>query len=333
MHAVEQTRLATGEFAEPEIELGDFAGARAPLACRRRLVIATYNIRYAVGSFLITGSLLRRAGISRPRRRHALVASNIARAARALSDGRNMPVADVVALQEADRGTARAGRHHIARELAVALRMRYAHAAMRTPHEAEPKAKKWYLDFEEHILPGDAGDTGVAILSGLPLEGVSRVELPWRDCPWRPRLAMTASVPFAGSRLHLFNAHIDPHASLEEQLEQHRAVLARAASIDAREPRVLLGDFNTLIPEARTQARRLLESHGYTSPLPLGTGTWRAGPLRLHADWIFVRGARVLRWGVARRLRVSDHWPVWAEVEAEETPAAEAVHATAAREA
>ena len=50
--------------------------------------------------------------------------------------------------------------------------------------------------------------------------------------------------------------------------------------------------------------------------MPTGTGTWRAGLLRLHPDWIFVRGPRVVRWGVARPLSVSDHWPVWAELEA-----------------
>jgi endonuclease/exonuclease/phosphatase family metal-dependent hydrolase len=52
--------------------------------------------------------------------------------------------------------------------------------------------------------------------------------------------------------------------------------------------------------------------------MPSGTPTWRAGLLRLHADWIFVRNARVVRWGVARGRGISDHWPVWAEVEAEE---------------
>jgi endonuclease/exonuclease/phosphatase family metal-dependent hydrolase len=28
-----------------------------------------------------------------------------------------------------------------------------------------------------------------------------------------------------------------------------------------------------------------------------------------------VRGLRVARWGVIKPLGVSDHWPVWAEVE------------------
>ena len=67
------------------IETGSFATA-ATAATGSRLVIASYNIRYAVGSFLISGSLLRRAGLSRPRRRAALVARHLRRAALAFTE-------------------------------------------------------------------------------------------------------------------------------------------------------------------------------------------------------------------------------------------------------
>lgn len=300
--------------AGPGLEFGGVSAApdAAPPA---RLVVATFNVRYAVGSFLISGSLLRRVGIKRPGRRPSLVARHVGAAAAALSGGRRMPRADVVALQEADRGTVRAGRRHVARELAAALGMSFVRAAAPTPRDEEPKKKQWYLDFEEHILLGEEGDTGVALLSRAPLADAARVELPWTECAWRPRLALAATVPLGQRRLRVFNLHVDPHANLEEQLEQHRAVLRHADAWGG--PVVLLGDFNTLSRRSRVAARGLLEARGYTTPLPTGTGTWRAGPLRLHADWIFTRGLRVRRWGVARGLSVSDHWPVWAEVEAE----------------
>lgn len=228
-----------------------------------------------------------------------------------------MPRADVIALQEADRETRRAGGRHVARELARALRMNFVRAGTPTPADVEPRERRWWLDFEEQIRKGEEGDTGVAILSRLPLAAASRIELPWSECPWRPRLALSAAVPFAGRRLHVFNAHIDTHASVEGQLEQHRALLARADEVDACEPVVILGDFNTLTRTARDAARQLLESRGYTTPLPTDTATWRSGPMRYHFDWIFVRGARVLRWGVARTRGVSDHWPVWVEIKGE----------------
>ncbi len=192
--------------------------------------------------------------------------------------------------------------------------MHYAHAAMHIPRGEEPKDRQWYLDFEERIGVHDTGDTGVALLSRYPLAAARRVDLPWTECAWRPRLALAAQVALGPRRLHVFNTHIDPHANVAEQLAQHEAVLAACESLRG-EPTVLLGDFNTLFPKSRAATRRLLEAHGFTTPMPTGTATWRAGLLRLHADWFFVRDLRVRRWGVARPLRVSDHWPVWAEVE------------------
>ncbi|MET0647662.1 MAG: endonuclease/exonuclease/phosphatase family protein [Pyrinomonadaceae bacterium] len=300
---------------ELEIERGDFATRAATPEDSSRLVVVTYNIRYAVGSHLIGGSVLRRVGLGWPGRRPRLVGDNIRKAARILSDGAHLPRADVVALQEADRGTLRAGGRHVARELADELRMNYVRAHVPTPADVEPTDRKWWLDFEERMLRGEEGDTGVALLSRLPLSDAARIELPWGACPWRPRLAVAASVSFGERRLHVFNAHIDTHATVEGQLEQHRTVLAEAARTAGSEPTVLLGDFNTLNDEGRLAARTLLESNGYATPLPTNTATWRSGPIRHHFDWIFVRGARVLRWGVARVRGVSDHWPVWAEIE------------------
>lgn len=298
------------------IESGSFASAEAP-AANSKLIIASYNIRYAVGSFLISGSLLRRVGVSWPRRRAALVARHLRQAALAFTDGKRFPPPDIVALQEADQATLRAGRHDIARELASALGMHYASAMAGIPRDEEPQAKQWYLDFEEHIAPGDKGDTGIALLSRLPLMKTERVALPWTECAWRPRLAMAATVQVGQQRLHIFNAHIDPHASISGQLDQHKAMLERAGQLTG--PVVLLGDFNTLSKRSCREMRRLLESHGFTTPFATGVATWRAGLIRLHTDWIFTRGVEVTRWGVARRLGVSDHWPVWVEVNLETT--------------
>jgi len=77
----------------------------------------------------------------------------------------------------------------------------------------------------------------------------------------------------------------------------------------------MLGDFNTLSRRKCLDTRRLLESRGFITPFPTGTATWRGAGIRLHADWIFVRDLNITRWGVARPLNVSDHWPVWAEID------------------
>ncbi len=315
MATIRKAAIDSADFNSQQIETGSFTTQPQPDP-GTKLIIATYNIRYAVGSFLISGSLLRRIGLGWPGRRQRLVSKNIQRAARLLDGGGRMPRPDIVAIQEADNATNRAGGIHVARELARELSMNYAHAALNLPRDEEPKSNKWYLDFEQHIDRDDRGDTGLAMLSRLPLDNVSRLDLPWAECAWRPRMALETIVHAGGRHLRIYNAHIDPHAGTDEQLDQHAAIIKRARAAEG--PTVLLGDFNTLTSESRVRMRGLLESHGYTTPFADGTATWRAGLIRLHTDWIFVRGARINRHGVARTRGVSDHWPVWAEVDLDE---------------
>ena len=299
------------ESQDPQLEYGNF-GPSPSAPAPTKFVIATFNIRYAVGSFLITGSLLRRLGVRLPRRRSALIRRHIDEAAAALSTGNRMPRVDILALQEADKETVRAGNLHVAKELARKLQMNFVHAALNIPRGKEQEPNRWYLDFEEPIATTDTGDTGLAVLSRFPIADAKRVELPWSDCEWRPRLALETTFSVGRKSLHIYNAHIDPHANTEDQLEQHRTILELAEKESG--PTLILGDFNTLTSESRLRMRGLIETHGFTTPFPNGLATWRAGLIRLQPDWIFVRDVKVVRWGVARGLSVSDHWPVWAEI-------------------
>ncbi len=288
--------------------------ARVP----NELTIASFNIRYAVGSFLISGSYLRRLGLTLPVRRPALVAKHLIRAARDFNTPRRMPAPDIIALQEADKHTRRAGRHHIARELAASLNMNYAHAESILPRTASVEPKRWWLDFEEAIEPDDAGDTGVANLSRAAFLKSERLALPWTDCAWRPRTGIYSMFKLGASRLHLYNAHIDTHASIENQLAQHRFILDHAANATRDTPAdavIFVGDFNTLNRAACDAMRLLLESHNFTTPFPTGTTTWRAGFIRLHTDWIFTRNLKVKAYGTRRWLGVSDHYPVWVTID------------------
>ena len=277
-----------------------------------KLVIASYNIRYARGPYLITGGLRRKVGLMSLTRRSEHVARQISAAAGAFSDGVLLPRVDVLALQEADLCTQRSGGHHVAKELAAGLGMTMMHEAAGIPRGVAPVKRQWWLDFEEPIDMHDSGDTGVALLSRLPLTDVTRIDLPWHECQWRPRLAIAATIAAGPHQLRLFNAHVDPHAAIGGQLAQLEVVAKQADA--ATTPTIILGDFNTLSRQKCIDTRKFLESRGYTTPFPTGTATWRGGGLRMHADWIFVRGVRIERWGVARPLSVSDHWPIWAEI-------------------
>jgi endonuclease/exonuclease/phosphatase family metal-dependent hydrolase len=286
---------------------------QANLETASSIVVASYNIRYAVGRFLISGGVLRKVGLSGSGHRGQQVARNIETAAQAFTAGRLMPRVDVLALQEADKRTKRAGDHHVARELAEAMEMDWIHVPAGIPRGEKPKTRQWWLDFEEPIALDDTGDTGVGLLSRLPLSDVTRIDLPWHECAWRPRLAMAATVSVGSRSVRIFNAHVDPHAAVGGQLEQLQVLVSEAEKHNG--PTLILGDFNTLSKTKALKTRKYLESHGYATPFPSGTATWRGAGIRLHADWIFSRDVRIVKWGVARPLNVSDHWPIWAKIE------------------
>ena len=293
------------------IEIGD----REPLPRERdrsSLVLASYNIRYGVGRHLISSGLLRKVGINLPARRAEAVALNLKTAAATFSDNALLPQPDILALQEADKATSRAGGQHVAAKLAEEMVVPYVHVGAGIPRGVKPEQREWWLNFEEQIALHDPGDTGVALLSRLPLSDIARIDLPWHKCAWRPRLAMGATIEFGGQRLRLFNVHVDPHGPLDNQHQQLEALLEHAEQYDG--PRVILGDFNTLSKQKAVEIRALMESCGYSTPFPTSTPTWRGAGLRFHADWIFVNGLGIKRWGVVRPLNVSDHWPIWAEV-------------------
>ena len=296
-----------------KLEFGNSNSHTTPTASSRQLVIASYNIRYARGSRLISGGLIRKLGITDSHRRKDVVANNIEKAAKAFEDGKLLPRVDVLALQEADKRTTRCGGHHIASELADKLQMSWIHAPAGLPRGTKPQKRQWWLDFEEPIDLFDKGDTGVALLSRLPLSDATRIDLPWHQCPWRPRLAMAATIHLAGANMRLINRHVDPPASQNGQLEQLETIVSHAGTVDL--PTLIVGDFNTLSSSKCTETRTYLESQGFSSAFPTGTATWRGAGIRLHADWIFSKKVVIKKWGVLKPLSVSDHWPIWAQVE------------------
>jgi endonuclease/exonuclease/phosphatase family metal-dependent hydrolase len=255
---------------------------------------------------------MRKVGYNFPTERSAAVLRNIRTAAAAFSNNSLLPPPDILALQEADKETARAGGQHVAAVLAAELDSPYVHIGVGLPRGIKPKQREWWLNFEEQIGVDEDADMGVALLGRVALKEITRIDLPWHDCAWRPRLAMAATTDLGNEQLRLFNVHIDPHGPLDNQHQQTEAVLEQAGKHNG--PVVVLGDFNTLSRQKAIEIRRLMESHNFSTPFPTNIATWRGAGLRFHADWIFARGVRVSRWGVARPLNVSDHWPIWAEI-------------------
>ena len=155
---------------------------------RTSLILASYNIRYGVGSHLISSGLFRKIGFNPPRPRAEAVALNLKTAARVFSDNRLLPQPDILALQEADKETGRAGGQHVAARLANELGVPYVHVGAGIPRGIKPEPREWWLNFEEQIGLHDPGDTGVALLSRMPLREIERIDLHWHTYDWRPCL-------------------------------------------------------------------------------------------------------------------------------------------------
>src|ERR687892_2938202 len=90
-----------------KLEFGENSNHRPSASHHNKFVIASYNIRYARGPYLISGGLRRKMRLMNMAGRQQHVGRMIPAAARAFTDGRILPRADVIALQEADKGTAR----------------------------------------------------------------------------------------------------------------------------------------------------------------------------------------------------------------------------------
>lgn len=295
------------------LEFGSIDKAYEWPATKTSLIVASYNIRYARGPFLISGGMLRKLGLLRSARRTNLVSQNIHTAAQVFTSGRRLPPVDILGVQEADKSTVRSGGVHVTRELAREMNMHWVHAPAGIPRGIKPIQREWWLDFEEQIQLFDEGDTGVSLISRYPLTSVTRLDLPWHQCLWRPRLAVAGTVRLRDTDVRIINVHVDPHAASNGQLEQLEVIAEHAAA--SQGPAVILGDFNTLSTKKCADTRAFLEAKGYATPFRTGTATWRGAGLRLHADWIFTRNLTIPRWGVARPLNVSDHWPIWAELQ------------------
>jgi endonuclease/exonuclease/phosphatase family metal-dependent hydrolase len=303
----------TAPQGSERIEFGNQGEGAVEASEKSSLILASYNIRYGVGRYLILSGILRKLGYNFPRKRAAAINRNMEIAARAFWDNRLLPAPDILALQEADKMTGRTGRVHIAARLAEEMEMRYVHVGAGMPRGIKPQQREWWLNFEEQVAIDDEGDMGVAFLSRIPFEKVERIDLPWHECPWRPRTAVAATIEWREQMLQLFNVHIDPHGPLDNQHQQTEAVLQRAKQHLG--PTVILGDFNTLSKQKAVEIGKLMESQGYETPFPTEVPTWRgAGVVRFHADWIFGKGITFKRWGVARPQGISDHWPIWAEI-------------------
>ena len=208
--------------------------------------------------------------------------------------------ADVILLQEIEshdrEGLSRAG------QLAARLGMSYAYA------------------------PGyglrAGGSHGVAILSRWPLGDLELIELPREQVVVNSarRVALGATVAYPGRAVRVYSVHLDNRINPSDRRRQLAPVLAAAARGEL--PVIVAGDMNTSpfcwighlvpVPCGRQDDRleALVRARGFDLP---ARGSGPTSPwLSMRLDALYARGIAARRVGVDRRVRVSDHLPLWA---------------------
>ncbi len=212
--------------------------------------------------------------------------------------------ADVIAVQEAEKGIYGSREIDQAKDLAAALGMRHVYAP------------SFSLEGREH---------GLAILSRFPLANAQTIPLPQGSGRW-PRVALQARVetPHGPVRiicLHLTRPWRVPFSHTRERLAQLRAVF-EAVEGDSL-PRVVAGDFNStpLSPERWLVSRHLLDSwipwrDGWATTFPLTSIGLPAGAVKI--DAVFHERTWRSRGMWVAPPGASDHRPVVADLAPEE---------------
>lgn len=223
---------------------------------------------------------------------------------RAFTENANLAGSDVVLLQEIEfhpgEGKARAER--------IAERLGY-HCIY-----APARAKR------------GNGSHGIAMLSRFPVETTEIIELPFFTSPVRSRrrIALLAKLATPHGPAYVCNVHLDVRINARERIEQLRALVGRMKAY-APHPVIIAGDFNTspfhfafrlfpILPMSqRKRIERYMLHHGF-SAMPKAPLTYRPPVIPMRLDNIFVSGVCMTRSGVEKRIRVSDHRPVWADL-------------------
>ena len=212
--------------------------------------------------------------------------------------------ADVVLLQEVDRGCRRTGYRDVARDLAHALGMNWVSGG----------------EFQEigEGRNGRAAITGQAILSKQPIDAVevlrfrAQARWKWSANPVQPRRGgrMTLKARTAGARF--YNTHIESGGNDSLQRTQIAEILAdeERAAVEA-DPVVIGGDFNNG-PVLRASMFGRLTAAAFADALGRAD---RRGPTsrgQLHPiDWIFVKNASPTRGRIVEAHAASDHFPLF----------------------
>jgi endonuclease/exonuclease/phosphatase family metal-dependent hydrolase len=207
-----------------------------------------------------------------------------------LKENDKLRSAHVWALQEVRTSLDR----NFARDIAQRLGMDYAHAI------ARPRGGGW---------------EGLSFLSRLPISNAERLELPHLDTGERRRIGLFVTVTVGDQQIRICNVHLPIKMNHQKREEQFRLILEQFNLNSTPTRQIILGDFNTITGGLRRLYHTILETSGFRTPFEGHTKTYqRYFFLRFKLDWIYLRGLKVLDFGIEQEVKASDHRPVWVDV-------------------
>lgn len=253
-------------------------------------------------------------------------------------------LSDIILLSEADRGMARSGNRHSARDFGEALGYSWAYAV-----EFIELTKG---DRRERRVSGEnqTGHIGNAILSRFPLGNLQVVRLPcFFDYTQRfmarigSRIAVIADLRIDGHLLTLVSVHLESDSSPEQRSTQMEALLGAIRARDDGQPIIIGGDMNTTGLDVNRLVRSVLRRPWIVVKSPsisvleriepmfsllrrqgfgyrhcnLDSHTLRTRGYKAHLDWFFVKNVephKLRNPEIYRAFddfnRFSDHQPV-----------------------
>jgi endonuclease/exonuclease/phosphatase family metal-dependent hydrolase len=216
-----------------------------------------------------------------------------------------LAAANVVCLQEVDRGNGRTGGLDLAGLIARELALNLVYGIE-------------FYELNKGRRSG-GGDCGNAILTNLPFDRPRIIPLPdgfdWSKSRTQPRIgrrmAVAIDLAWGGAKVRIVNAHLENQCLARYRRHQLQSILDAEAG--AGGPTILVGDMNTFLFREARHFSTLAARHGFADAMPLRPrGTWGRF---FKLDWILVRGLRVSASGICRDVTGSDHKPLWAKVE------------------
>lgn len=167
---------------------------------------------------------------------------------------------------------------------------------------------------------------GLAILSKFPIEAHQTMELSPEKLHFRSRrrIAIRADIKLQNTTVRIYNIHLDTRLNTPERIDQLSPVLSAIQNDDIKT--ILGGDFNTapfrmiknIIPVSYDDQWQQI--HDYLKTKKLTTKqypkihTFKAGPSKWRLDDIYTSQLEISDYGVFNHDRISDHFPVWADI-------------------